>query len=400
MKQEKSKRIEIIDGLRGVAVIMVVIVCHYVGNHFEMMRPSGDANENILKQIVDLNITGVHLFFIISGFLLGGILLDNRGAQGFFGSFYVRRLTRILPLYFASLLLFCIMTPFLDERFDWLSQERLPIWSYAVFLQNNAMAAADTFGGNWLAPTWSLAVEEQFYIILPFLIFYTPPRHLPKLLLAGILLAPLLRAAAGLGIGGTASIVLLTSCMDALCYGLLAAYAVRSESIRKLLQANHRLLGHGAWLLPAAGFAVSYFGDALDVGARIVVSFWLITTGFTALLLYATQHSGTWLHHILATGWLRWVGVRCYAIYLFHQAVIGLLGGFLAGSSDFMVTDLRSLAVWLMSIAVILALAALSWRFVERPLIAFGHRWAYQRPQTARTPKAGPPMQEASGSAI
>jgi len=84
-------------------------------------------------------------------------------------------------------------------------------------MQNNVMAVADTFGGNGLAPTWSFAVEEQFYIVLPFLIFFTPLRHLPKLLILGILAAPLLRAAAGLGVSGTASIVLLTSCMDALC---------------------------------------------------------------------------------------------------------------------------------------------------------------------------------------
>lgn len=364
--------------MRGIAVIMVVLLCHYMGNHFAFLRGGNDSTESFLQHLFSLNITGVHLFFIISGFLLGGILLDNRRSKRFFSSFYIRRLTRILPLYFGSLILFLAISPYLDGRFDWLNEERLPAWSYVVFLQNNAMAIYDHFGGNWLAPTWSLAVEEQFYIILPFLIFFTPERHLPKLLILGILSAPILRGAAGVGVGGTASIVLLTSCMDALCYGLLAAYAVRHEPTRFFIHRHLAKIGHLAWVSLLLGFLTSYYGDALDIGARVVVSFWLITTGFTAFLLYATQHRGTLLHHVLQVGWLRWIGVRCYAIYLFHQAVIGLLGGFLAGSSDFLVTDLWSLGVWCLSIAAILTLAALSWRWIERPMIAFGHRWTYQ----------------------
>lgn len=396
MNRKLTGRIDVIDGMRGVAVIMVVFFCHYIGNHFDVVRSRGEANDGLLKHLIDLNITGVHLFFIISGFLLGGILLDNRGSKRFFSSFYIRRLTRILPLYFGSLLLFAAVNPYLDQRFAWLTGESLPIWSYVIFMQNNVMAVADTFGGNWLAPTWSLAVEEQFYIVLPFLIFFTPLRHLPKLLILGILAAPLLRAAAGLGVSGTASIVLLTSCMDALCYGLLAAYAIRAEPVRQVIRRHLRMIGHIAWLMPVLGFFASYYGDVLDIGARIVVSFWLITTGFTAFLLYATERQGTWLHFLLNQSWLRWIGVRCYAIYLFHQVVIGLLGGFFAARSDFQVNDLWSLGVWLVSIVAILTLAALSWRWVERPLIAYGHRWKYESPlvETIPTATTGRPIAE------
>jgi peptidoglycan/LPS O-acetylase OafA/YrhL len=380
MKSE-APRLHVIDGLRGVAVLMVVLLCHYIGDRVAVLN--AEDSETLLRSAVDLSITGVHLFFIISGFLLGGILIDNRGSEHFFLPFYIRRLNRIFPLYFGCLLLFLLANPHLDERFDWLTKDELPAWTYAVFMQNNAMAMADHFGGNWLAPTWSLAVEEQFYVILPFLIFFTPPRLLRWVLLAAVVLAPLLRAVAGLGVSGTASIVLLTSCMDALCYGILAAHLIRTERGRRLVRTYRGVLGLMAWLLPTLALLLAYYGDALDIGARVIGSFWLMTTGFTALLLYITQKRSGWLHRLLNMVWLRWIGVRCYAIYLFHQAVMGLMGGYLVGQSDFVVTDLRSLGVWFGAIAVLLAVAAVSWVLIERPMIALGHRWTY-RPSKER----------------
>lgn len=386
----EAPRLHAIDGMRGVAVLMVVLLCHYIGDRITVLDIDG--SETLLRSAVDLSITGVHLFFIISGFLLGGILLDNRGSTYFFLPFYIRRLNRIFPLYFVCLLLFLLVSPHLDERFDWLTNDKLPAWTYAVFMQNNAMAIADHFGGNWMAPTWSLAVEEQFYVILPFLIFFTAPRHLRYVLLTAVVVAPLLRAVAGLGVSGTASIVLLTSCMDALCYGILAAHLIRTERGRRLVRNNVGVLGLMAWLLPVLALLTAYYGDALDIGARVIGSFWLMTTGFTALLLYIMQKKSGWLHHLLNMAWLRWIGVRCYAIYLFHQAVMGLMGGYFVGRSDFIVNDLQSLVIWFGAIAVLLVIAAVSWLLIERPMIALGHRWTYRHSQTQSAPaKHGEP---------
>ncbi len=387
MKSE-APRLHVIDGLRGIAVLMVVLLCHYIGDRLGVANTDGAGSETLLRSAVDLSITGVHLFFIISGFLLGGILIDNRGSDHFFLPFYIRRVNRIFPLYFGCLLLFLLLSPHLDQRFDWLTRDKLPAWTYAVFMQNNAMAMADHFGGNWLAPTWSLAVEEQFYIILPFLIFFTPPRRLRWVLLTAVILAPLLRAVAGLGVSGTASIVLLTSCMDALCYGILAAHLIRTPRGRRLVRTFKSVLGVLAWSLPMLALLFAYYGDALDIGARVIGSFWLMTTGFTALLLYITQKRSGRLHRLLNMTWLRWIGVRCYAIYLFHQAVMGLMGGYFVGQSDFIVTDLWSLGIWLGAIIALLVLAAVSWVLIERPMIALGHRWTY-RPSSIRSTPAG-----------
>ena len=99
------------------------------------------------------------LFFVLSGFLIGGILLDTRDSPNYFRTFYARRFFRIVPLYVAVL---CIALAANHGKID----EQIPTVTYFLFLQNFWMALHGTFG-YLLSPTWSLAVEEQFYLTLP-----------------------------------------------------------------------------------------------------------------------------------------------------------------------------------------------------------------------------------------
>ncbi len=137
-------------------------------------------------------------FFVLSGFLIGGILLDHRESGNYFRVFYLRRVCRIFPLYYAHIALFVILIAFgagqlpgLNTLFD---TAGLPLWSYATFTQNIVMAATFIMGSDWLGVTWTLAIEEQFYLVLPFIIRFTPPRALPWILGGILLMAPALRA--------------------------------------------------------------------------------------------------------------------------------------------------------------------------------------------------------------
>ncbi len=116
---------------------------------------------------------GVTLFFVLSGFLVGGIILDHRESPNFLSVFYVRRLFRILPLYL--LLLTCgwlveALLPIIAVQAPSLFSPKLPDWSFLFFVQNFAMVFKKSMGGEWLSVTWSLAVEEQFYLVLPVII--------------------------------------------------------------------------------------------------------------------------------------------------------------------------------------------------------------------------------------
>ena len=162
-------RIPVLDGIRGMAICLV-LAWHSVS---ELQLPNHPRVTNIIG-FGRLSWSGVDLFVVLSGFLIGGILLDAAGAQRYFGPFYIRRAHRILPLYAVALLL-VFSTIYLCGHLKvvgtW-TENRIPVWYYPTFLQNFWMARHGTFGSSALGITWSLAVEEQFYLTLLLIIRY------------------------------------------------------------------------------------------------------------------------------------------------------------------------------------------------------------------------------------
>jgi peptidoglycan/LPS O-acetylase OafA/YrhL len=122
-------------------------------------------------------ISGVDLFFVLSGFLIGGILLDHKNTTNYFRVFWTRRVGRIMPVYYLLLATFFTVllirpwlpAPWLDA---FLLKDMMPVWTYPLFVQNIAQALDGGDGGaRWVASTWSLGIEEQFYLLLPPLIY-------------------------------------------------------------------------------------------------------------------------------------------------------------------------------------------------------------------------------------
>ncbi len=192
-----EERSQIIDGLRGIAILMV-ISWHYV--HVGLARSAVEDNGFIIRVIGFVTMfswSGVDLFFVLSGFLIGGISMDNRNSMSFFKTFYIRRILRILPLYFIFIFIFYIaiyinMGNF-GPGFEWLFRSPFPIWSYVTFTQNFFMSVARDFGPNWAGVSWSLAIEEQFYLLLPLIVRAVKPRYIPMICIVFIILAPACR---------------------------------------------------------------------------------------------------------------------------------------------------------------------------------------------------------------
>ena len=163
-----SGRIPELDGLRGLA-IGSVLIWHY------FMVPTVTAPGTPLSYALvfgRLTWSGVDLFFVLSGFLIGGILLDARKASNYFQVFYTRRFFRIVPIYAAVLL---IVPTFLllaqrTHHGTWLTPAHPPWYFFWTFTQNFWMVRAMDFGGNALGVTWSLAIEEQFYLLWPLIV--------------------------------------------------------------------------------------------------------------------------------------------------------------------------------------------------------------------------------------
>jgi len=156
----------------------------------------------------------------------------------------VRRLCRIFPLYYLTFAIFATVhgLGLTSDRngLHWLFGGPFPLWSYALYLQNFFMASAGDMGPHWLAITWSLAVEEQFYLILPFMVRLIPPRSLPWVLLLLTVSAPAIRTLFYFThpTAGVPGYVLLPSRWDALFLGVLGAWAFRQAALRHWLAAR------------------------------------------------------------------------------------------------------------------------------------------------------------------
>jgi peptidoglycan/LPS O-acetylase OafA/YrhL len=180
------KRRPELDGIRG-AAILLVLIWHY------LVVPSMNSSNHWLRLIARLGLetwSGVDLFFVLSGFLIGGILIDAKGSGNFFSTFYIRRIFRILPIYIAL----CASFPLWKLLFERLGicLSTMPWYVYAAFAENFWLMHHDW--NVWLSQAWSLAVEEQFYLTLPLLIWLIPTRHVWKVALAIITATCLIRS--------------------------------------------------------------------------------------------------------------------------------------------------------------------------------------------------------------
>jgi peptidoglycan/LPS O-acetylase OafA/YrhL len=383
-----------LDGVRGLAILLVLIWHYVVYPRYDWLYYYAPNT----AVAFGLTWSGVDLFFVLSGFLLGGILLDNARAPHYFKAFYVRRACRILPLYFAWLLLFYLLFWFLpglssSSSFEWLFARPLPWWSYVSLTQNFIIAKTGDYGANWLGVTWSLAVEEQFYLVLPLLLRFVPRRRLPWLLAGLIITAPLVRWwLFKYHARPVAATYTLTLCrMDELLAGVLCAYLLRLNTVREFLLGRVKLLygllaivvallGIGILIhrSPTLGFAGLAFGSF----GMTVYGYTLLTLLYSGLLLLAvTERRGlvTW---ICRQSWLRRLGTIAYAVYLFHQVFNGL-GHALLRQQGPRLYDWTDALISCAALICMLFAATLSWRWFEKPLIMLGHSVKYSASQPA-----------------
>ncbi|HUK30805.1 MAG TPA: acyltransferase [Candidatus Acidoferrum sp.] len=372
-----AKRIPELDGLRGIAISLVIIL-HYFTAALTVYRPHPLAYLQIATR---LSWSGVDLFFVLSGFLIGGILLDARGSANYFKVFYLRRFCRIFPIFFVFLALiglcYWFIYPFHRFLMDWLFAAPMPWYSYPTFTQNFWMAKWNYLGPASLSITWSLAVEEQFYLTLPALIRFVRSSLLPYVLGAGILSAPLLRIALIIWRpqAQTALYVLLPCRMDALLLGVFAAYLFRKPGFAQSMYAHRKLLW-SLFAILAAGlvYFTSTSGNTSVPMASIGYD-WLALFYLTALVL-ALVHTQSWLARMLRWRWLMSLGTIAYGAYLFHYVIYGLCMAYLRGEGS-VLGNFPDVAVTLFALALTIFFTALSWRFFEKRVVRWGHKYSY-----------------------
>jgi peptidoglycan/LPS O-acetylase OafA/YrhL len=340
-----------LDGLRAAAVLLVLM------NHMTDLHLPAP-----LGYLATLGWIGVDAFFVLSGFLITTILLSYAPGIRAFGVFVLRRTMRTWPLYFAVLLAayLTIRHDFAGSQINWLH--------YVFFLQN----FAPEFIARSVGPTWSLCIEEHFYLVWPFLIFLLPRRILIWLLPVIFCALPFVRLW-GLHHAFTYKQLYTETQfhLDSLTAGSFVALLGTCYSIRR----RNYLWAAYACLIFGIGTAFAGYESGWDatVGHNIVFGFTSLAVAFAGLLVFLLHAESSVLVKILSFSPVRYIGRISYGIYLLHAGLFSLLGR---------LSDHRLLGPfadsWVfaipMRISITLAVAALSYKFFESPILRMKDR--------------------------
>lgn len=360
-------RIPALDGVRGLAVTLVLIR-HLVGTPLEQ---SGSLSgwRFFLWKSTELYGFGVDLFFVLSGFLITRLLLENQRSPRLLPTFYARRCCRILPLYYTMLAAMLALQFFLPRGLLWdrLFEFQHPWLSYVTFTQNIYMGLAGTTGGLALAVTWSLAVEEQFYLGLPWVIRYLPQHYLPWLFAAGVPWAMLTR----MHWNDWRGWVWLPSHADSLLAGCLLAWVCLQPVALAWLKRQGRGL---TLLLIILGVGLLVINQMPEY-YRWQIDTWM-TLFFSTLVLIGITQSDHLLTKVLELRWLGFLGTISYGLYLIHFPILGLVFWHL-GHTLPVINTIGDLGLVALTFALSFALATASWFFFEQRFVRLGHRVKY-----------------------
>jgi peptidoglycan/LPS O-acetylase OafA/YrhL len=375
-----SKRCIELDGLRGMAALCAVL-WHYT-DRARRLSPA----VSLFRHVVAISPAGMDMFFVLSGFLIGGILLKTKDSPNYYKTFYMRRFHRIIPIYYLWIVFFGIVSIFVPAIRQALPKGYsmpLVLATYFLFLQNFASPILSVI---WLEATWSLAVEEHFYLFIPAIMRRFSLKHLVQGLVAVVLLSPPLRVILSLafkrngGDWGWWVVYGWTICrVDALAIGVLLSIAWANPTAKAWLRKRIRWV-HAAM---AALLAISAGFEALTANQiRYTQAF---TDGFgrsalelfsLCLVVIALVNQGKHNAAFMRWGWLREIGKISYCVYLTHWGIFWavLHFGFHARAGLDLNVDVLGGAL---ALAITLAVSELSWKYFEGPLSKRAHRYAY-----------------------
>lgn len=310
-----TARVPALDGVRGVAIIWVVF-----HNATDMPHPATRGALHVLSGLSHSGWIGVQIFFALSGFLITGGLLDSRGASNYFKGFYARRALRILPLYYTVLLVLLVFAWALTPAATFSPAHQWPLW---LFVSNWSQSVPYGF-----AHFWSLAVEEQFYLVWPLVVCWLAPRSLLRMCVWIAVGALVLRIVLRLYGADEWTLYAITPArMDALALGGAGACLVRIPSLVEWIRPRKGMAATLAVALFVGGALTTHVFDRFAWPGQTIGYSVLAYCAATLVTLKAIPSlDRTGRFSPLAWGPLRTFGWYSYAIYIFHGPLHKLVG--------------------------------------------------------------------------
>jgi peptidoglycan/LPS O-acetylase OafA/YrhL len=351
--------------LRGIAILLVLLH-HYVS------FPRGGPSAPLFERLFAIGWSGVDLFFVLSGFLIGGILLDARESPRYFKTFYGRRFFRIVPLYYGWIGAYFIVASF------WLpgTWRYFPI--YLLFIQNSVKIDHAIWVAAFLGALWSLAVEEQFYLIIPTVVRFLSGRKLLVILWSAIICAPVLRILLDVYMPEhPAAPYMLTACRaDALAMGVLLAVGWRSERCKAAFYRHQKAIYGTCALLLCAFLYLAIWQPSQYTLTMHSWGFSVMDGFFASLLAIAVMAPRSVWAAVCRWPFLAELGRVSYCLYVIHAAADLACHKLLLHDVP-RFDSWRAAGVTALAAGLAYGLAALSWRYFEHPLLRKGHALKY-----------------------
>jgi peptidoglycan/LPS O-acetylase OafA/YrhL len=360
MSQPTGGRVPALDGVRGIATLTVVI------SHFQLEKLF---DHHWWWKLAHCGWIGVDLFFVLSGFLITGILLGQKSKPGYFYNFYRRRALRILPLYYFAIFLAVLSVLYIERAPQRLWEGWDGFQWFLLFIPNIAMGLK----GEWLYQTtwvgmshlWSLAVEEQFYFVWPLVVWVLPQRVL--LWVSGFIMltgAPM-RYLTDYWVGddwSMAAYVMPWCRMEGLAAGSLLAVLHREGKLR--FEGVQRVLVRDFTFI--AAMAALYMIVLKDNHFRGTA----VTLAFLGMLYLSLTKDGL-VSKLCNNAILRHIGLFSYALYVFHQMFREVFRISILEPLQVYISNPWALQIVYMVLAgaVTYGIARLTWWALEKPFL-------------------------------
>lgn len=345
----KLKYYHNLDGIRGIAALMVVIFHFFTYPNAKYL-----INISLYQRLTEFGQHGVSLFFVLSGFVITRILLNNRENKNYFQSFYFRRVLRILPLYYLFLFVYYIFTPLLTNTDGIALKSQMPFYFY---LQNfSEILNIKTSGpGHY----WSLAVEEHFYMLWPLVIYIVHPRYIVKLI-GVIIFAVFVLKYYMLENGFSINKFTFTRIDQILLGAYLAVLELKGYFSKK--NSLKIMLLIGISVLPLA--FIVYVSSAFFPFLKEMTKYLFLGLIFFSLIgtLIALKEDQL-INQILSGSILQYLGRISYGIYIWHVLALLILNKFLI--SQILIIDL------LFTIGLTVIMAHFSYFYFEKIFLRF-----------------------------